>query len=77
MALVLALCINLYRIFNLRLFLSIPFLYIKKKSGIETPDRNGQWYHLLTLLAFFMRAIPKGQTFGICLKCVLRLKALR
>ena len=37
---------------------------------IETPDRKDQrWYqHLLTLFAlFFMRAIPKRQTFGLCL----------
>ena len=31
------------------------------------PDRNGQRYqHLLTLLPFFTRAIPKGVTFGVC-----------
>ena len=37
------------------------------QSGIETPDRNGQWYqNVLTVCAiFFMRAIPKGQTFGL------------
>ena len=41
MALVLAF-MHLYGIFNLQLFLPIHF-YIKKKSGIETLDRYGQW----------------------------------
>ena len=45
-------------------------------SGIETPDRNGQWYqHLLTLFAIFMRAIPKGLPFGLCLY-LLRLNVM-
>ena len=58
-------------IFNLQLFWFI--LKINKKSGIETPDRNGQWYqHLLYYLPFFTRAIPKGLTFGLDLY-VLRL----
>ena len=49
-------------------------LYKQIKSGIETPDRNGQLYqHLLTLVCHcFTRAIPKGLTFGLCLY-VLRL----
>ena len=47
-----------FSMFNLRQLLSILcsfFLY----SGIETPDRNGQWYqYLITLFAIiFMRAI--------------------
>ena len=42
-------------------------------SGIETPDRNSQWYqHLLTLFAIFTRAIPKGLTFGLCLYVFMR-----
>ena len=43
-------------------------------SGIETPDRNWQWYQrLLTLFAIFLtRAIPKGLTFGLSVY-VLRL----
>ena len=67
MAVVLAF-MHLCSIFNLRLFMSILFIYLKK-SGSETPEQNGQWYqHLLTLFAIcLMRAIPKGQTFGLCL----------
>ena len=47
------------------------FLVFKKKNlaGIETPDRNGQFYqHPLTLFAFFYESniIPKGLTFGLC-----------
>ena len=70
MALVLAF-MYLYSIFNLQLILSIRFFFFFK-SGIETPDRNGQWYqHLLNLFAiFFTRAIPKGITFGICFLCL-------
>ena len=68
MALVLAF-MHLYTIFNLRLLLSI--LTTTTKSSIETPDGNGQWYqHLLTLLPFFMTAIPKGLTVRLCL-CIL------
>ena len=60
----------LYSIFNCNCV--CPFLSIFVLSGIETPDRNGQWYqHLITqLFAFvfcFTRAIPKGLTFGLCL----------
>ena len=33
-----------YSIFNFRLFLSIFLGILKNESGIETPDRNGQWY---------------------------------
>ena len=45
----------------------IPFI-IEKKFGTEMPDQNGQWYqHLLTLFAFFTRAVLKGLTFGLCL----------
>ena len=66
---------HLYGIFNLRLFLSILFFIYLFLSGIETPNRNGQWYqHNLTLFAFFFftRTIPKGQHFGLCLD-VLRM----
>ena len=45
-----------------------PFFFLSfLKSGLETPDRNGQWYqHLLTLyMPFLTRAIPKGVTFGL------------
>ena len=32
---------------------------------LKCQTENGQWYqHLHTLFAFFMRAIPKGLTFG-------------
>ena len=68
---------HVYSMFNLRLFLSILLVYIfKNKSGIERPDRNGQWYqHVLTLFAFFFffkRAVQKRQTVGLCFH-VLRL----
>ena len=57
----------LYSIFHLQFVLSI-LVYIFFKSDIETPDPNGQWYQiLLTLYAFFMRTVPKGLTFGLCL----------
>ena len=47
---------------------SVIYIFL---SGIETPDRNSQWYqYLLNLFAFFCfftRAIPKGLLFGLCL----------
>ena len=60
---------HLYGMFNLRLLFHFFFLQ-NLYTGIETPDRNGQWYqHLQTLLPFFifMTAIQKRLTFGLCL----------
>ena len=65
MALVLAF-MQLYRCFFALAF-AHSFLFCVQ-SGIEMPDRNGQWYqHPLTLFAIFTRAIPKGLPFGLCL----------
>ena len=64
MALVLAF-MHLHSIFYLQLFLSILLLFFK--SGIETPDQNGQRYqHLLTLLDIFYKNNTEGVTFGLC-----------
>ena len=49
------------------------FFFLFLKSGIETPDQNGQWYQQFqTLFAFFfMRALSKGLTIGLCLYVLL------
>ena len=65
---------HLYSTFNLRLFLSI-FVFYFLKSGIETPDRKGQWFqHLLTLFAFFFNESNTKETnlltFGLCFNFV-------
>ena len=67
MALVLAF-MRLYSIFNLQLLLSI----LKKKppSGIETQDRNDQWYqHLLNLFAIFNKSNTEGTHFRLMFAC--------
>ena len=64
---------DLYSIFNLQLFLFILFYHFFK-SGIETPDRNGQWYqYLLTLFAIFYESNTEGSNFQIMFIYVLRL----
>ena len=41
-------------------------LYIFFKSGIETPDRDGQWYqYLLTLWSILYKNNAKGTNFWI------------
>ena len=68
MALVLSF-MHLCSVFNLQLFLFILF-YIFKKSGIETPDRNGQWYqHLLILFAILYESNTEGTNFRIMFIC--------
>ena len=60
---------HLYSIFNLHLFLSILF-YNVLKSGIETPERNGQWYQrLLTLFAIVYESNSEGTNFRIMFVC--------
>ena len=57
-------------IFRLPLFLSILYFYFFIfKSGVEAPDRGGQWCRrLLPIFAgFFAGAVPNGLTFGLCL----------
>ena len=64
---------HLYSIFNLQLFLSILFTFFFK-SGIETPDRNGQWYHyqhLLTLFAISYKSYTEGSNFQIMFVCFM------
>ena len=69
-ALVLAF-MHLYSIFNCVLSIHFSFFF---KSGIETPDRNGQWYqHLLTLFAIFYKSSTEGTNFQIMCVRFLRL----
>ena len=60
---------HLYGIFNLIVFVHSFLLFLT--FGIETADRNGQWYQHISELylpfLFFMKAIPKRLTFGLCL----------
>ena len=49
-----------------------PFFtfFIFVKAGIETPDRNGQWYQLLlTLFAIFYESNTEGTNFRIMFVC--------
>ena len=41
-----------------------------KKSGIEMPDQNGQWYqHLLNLFAIFHESSTEGSNFRMMFIC--------
>ena len=67
MVLVLLAFMHLYSILNLQLFLSIPFSNFLK-YGIETPDRNGQWYeHFLTLFAIFYKSSTERTMDYVCM----------
>ena len=69
---------QLYSIFNLRFFWRILFCYINKTYGIETPDRNGEWYqHLLILFAIYYESNTKGARFRIMLICFTFEKNMR
>ena len=62
---------HLYSVFNLRLFLS--FFYIFKNLVLKRQTETVNGTSICTLyLPFFMRVIPKGLTFEVCLY-VLRL----
>ena len=51
--------------------INTPYFF---KSGIDTPDRSGQWYqHLLTVFAIFLvRAInTEGTNFQVMFVCFM------
>ena len=56
----------------------VLLVYIFLLSGIETPDRSGQWYqHLLTLFAIFYEtntdetnSLDHVYMFHVCIMCV-------
>ena len=51
------------------------FFTIFLTSGIETPDRNSQWYqHLLTLFGIFYESNTEGNNFWIMFICFTFLK---
>ena len=79
MALVLLAFMHLYSIFNWRLvffkctFLCVYFFNLVLKRQTETVNTimvsASRAPNVICLSFFFTRAIPKGQTFGLCYMC--------